>query len=192
MSVHQHRAHAPRRLRVAVITVSDTRTLATDDSGGHIARLLEGARHEVASREVVADEVAAVQGALRRALDAADAVVLNGGTGISPRDVTIEAVEPLLDKTLPGFGELFRALSFQEIGSAAFLSRATAGIARGKPVFALPGSPAAVLLAMERLLLPELGHLAGEAVKGTGAPGDPLAHRGGTGAGAGGGTGGRA
>jgi molybdopterin adenylyltransferase len=175
MSVHQHRSHAPKRLRVAVITVSDTRTLATDDSGAHIARLLEGAKHEVAAREVVPDDQARVQAALAQALDRADAVVLNGGTGISPRDVTIEAVEPLLDKLLPGFGELFRALSFQEIGSAAMLSRATAGVAKGKPVFALPGSPAAVLVAMERLILPELGHLAGEAVKGTGAPGDPHA-----------------
>jgi molybdenum cofactor biosynthesis protein B len=177
MSVRQHKAHAPRHLRVAVITVSDTRTLATDESGQRLEALLRGAGHEVASRVVVTDDRASIKAAALAALREADAVVLNGGTGISPRDVTIETVEALLDKAVPGFGELFRALSFQAIGTAAMLTRATAGVAQGKPVFALPGSPEAVALAMERLILPELGHVAGEAVKGTGGAHDPLAHR---------------
>lgn len=176
MSVHQHKAHAPRRLRVAVITVSDTRTAGTDESGALLRKLLDGAGHAVTGMAVVKDDRAAIADALKAALASeAQAVVLNGGTGVSPRDVTIETVEPMLDKRLPGFGELFRAFSFQQVGSAALLTRATAGIAQGKPVFALPGSPAAVQLAMERLVLPELGHVAGEAVKGTGREGDPLA-----------------
>jgi molybdopterin adenylyltransferase len=177
MSVHEHRARAPSRLRVAVITVSDSRTPATDESGALLRRLLEERGHTSEGSVVVRDEATEIQRALGAALaSSAQAVVLNGGTGVSPRDVTIETVEPMLDKLLPGFGELFRALSFREIGSAAMLTRATAGIARGKPVFALPGSPAAVAVAMERLVLPELGHVAGEAIKGTGKPGDPLAH----------------
>lgn len=175
MSVHQHRSHAMARLRVAVITVSDTRTTATDESGGLLRKLLAEKGHDVASHAVVRDDKDAITRAVQEALaSTAQAVVLNGGTGVSPRDVTIETLEPLLDKVLPGFGELFRALSFREIGSAAMLTRATAGIAQGKPVFALPGSPAAVLMGMERLVLPELGHVAAEAVKGTGKPGDPL------------------
>jgi molybdenum cofactor biosynthesis protein B len=150
-----------------VITVSDTRTLADDSGGALVCELLEAAGHEVALREIVKDEREAIRAALARALASADcaAVVLTGGTGISPRDVTPEAVEPLLERALPGFGELFRQLSFAEIGAAAMLSRALAGLARGKPVFALPGSRAAVRLALDRLILPELGHLAGEAGK---------------------------
>lgn len=175
MSVEQHKAHAPHHLKVAVITVSDTRTMGSDESGALLAELLAKHGHTVTARVVVRDDRAAIGEAVRAALASeAHAVVLNGGTGVSPRDVTIETVEPLLDKVLPGFGELFRALSFAEVGSAAMLSRALAGIARGKPVVALPGSPEAVRLAMERLVLPELGHLAGEAVKGTGTAGDPL------------------
>jgi molybdenum cofactor biosynthesis protein B len=175
MTVHEHHATARRGLRVAVITVSDTRTEATDDSGALLVELLAKAGHRVALRRIVKDDVAQIRAALLAGLEEADAALLNGGTGISPRDVTLEAVEPLLDKPLPGFGELFRALSFQAIGSAAMASRALAGVRGGKPVVAMPGSPQAVQLAMERLVLPELGHLAAEAVKGTGLPGDPLA-----------------
>lgn len=175
MSVEQHRRHAPSKLKVAVITVSDTREAARDESGRLLQDLLKGKGHTLAGYEVVKDDVAAIQAALDKALAGeAQAVLLNGGTGISPRDVTIEAVRPRLDKELPGFGELLRDLSFREIGSAAMLTRALAGVAKGKPVFALPGSPAAVVFAMERLILPELGHIASEAVKGTGREGDPL------------------
>jgi len=151
----------------AVITVSDTRTLADDSGGALVCELLEGAGHRVAARELVKDAAAAIGGALDAALASPDcaAVLLTGGTGIAPRDVTPEAVAPRLERHLPGFGELFRQLSFAEIGSAALVSRALAGIARGKPVFALPGSRAAIRLALERLILPELGHLVGEATK---------------------------
>ena len=147
--------------------MSDTRTLA-DDSGGELAcALLRGAGHEVALREIVKDDAGAIGAALERALASPTcaAVLLTGGTGVAPRDVTPEAVAPRLERMLPGFGELFRQLSFAEIGSAAMLSRALGGVAQGKPVFALPGSRAAIRLALERLILPELGHLVGEAHK---------------------------
>jgi molybdenum cofactor biosynthesis protein B len=152
----------------AVLTVSDTRTLETDSGGALAVELLEGAGHPVVRREIVRDEPAEIAAALRRALadEAVGAVVLTGGTGVAPRDVTPEAVTPLLERTLPGFGELFRQLSYAEIGAAAMLSRALAGLAAGRVVFALPGSRGALRLALERLILPELGHLAGEARKG--------------------------
>jgi len=164
---HPHRRAGPERVAVWVVTVSDTRTLETDAGGGLVAELLVGAGHTVAGREIVHDEAAAIAGAVRAALARADveAVVLTGGTGVAPRDVTPDAVEPLLERVVPGFGELFRALSYQQIGSAAILSRALAGLAAGRVVFALPGSRAAVQLAMSQLVLPELGHLLGEARK---------------------------
>jgi molybdopterin adenylyltransferase len=116
----------------------------------------------------VKDDVAAIRGASERALASAEcaALILTGGTGLAPRDVTPEALAPLLERPLPGFGELFRQLSFAEIGAAAMLSRALGGVARGKPVFALPGSRAALRLALERLILPELGHLVAQATRG--------------------------
>ena len=164
---HPHRRAAPERVAVWVITVSDTRTLETDTGGARVVELLGGAGHALSGREIVRDERGAIAGALRAALarDGVDAVILTGGTGVAPRDVTPEAVEPLLERVVPGFGELFRALSYAEIGSAAILSRALAGLAGGRVVFALPGSRGAVELAMQRLVLPELGHLLGEARK---------------------------
>jgi molybdenum cofactor biosynthesis protein B len=167
-SVHAHRRAAPGSLRAAVITVSDTRTLETDTGGGAVVELLEAAGHAVAAREIVPDERSAIADALARALARDDlrAVILTGGTGVAPRDVTPEAIAPLLEREIPGFGELFRMLSFEQIGSAALLSRAMAGTAAGVVVFALPGSRGAVELAMRRLILPELGHLAAEAAKG--------------------------
>jgi molybdenum cofactor biosynthesis protein B len=162
---HQaHRAAAPASVTCAVITVSDTRTEETDTSGGAIAALLEAGGHRVASRVLVRDEPAQVEAAVRQM--AADrglqAIILTGGTGISRRDGTYEAVSRLLEKRLDGFGELFRMLSFQEIGPAAMLSRAFAGTMQGRIVVALPGSEHAVRLAMTKLLLPELGHLVRE------------------------------
>jgi molybdenum cofactor biosynthesis protein B len=132
-----------------------------------VAELLGADGHPVVLREIVKDEPAQIAAALRAALDRDDvaAVIVTGGTGVAPRDVTPDAIEPLLDRVVPGFGELFRALSYQEIGSAALLSRALAGLAAGRVVFVLPGSRGAVQLAMEKLVLPELGHLAAEAVK---------------------------
>ncbi|MBW2272726.1 MAG: MogA/MoaB family molybdenum cofactor biosynthesis protein [Deltaproteobacteria bacterium] len=150
-----------------IITVSDTRDLESDTGGALVAELLRGAGHTVVSREVVRDEARAIADALSKALDAAGgrAVILTGGTGVAPRDVTPESVEPLLERVVPGFGEIFRQLSYEEIGSAALLSRALAGLARGRVVFVIPGSRGAVRLALEKLILPEIGHLAAEAVK---------------------------
>jgi len=164
---HPHRSDAPKDVPTAVITVSDTRTLDSDTGGALVVEFLEGAGHSVAAREIVADEPEAIAGALSEALEreGTRAVILTGGTGVAPRDVTPESVEPLIERVIPGFGELFRALSYEDIGSAALLSRAMAGLAQGRVVFVLPGSRGAVRLAMEKLVLPELGHLAGEARK---------------------------
>jgi molybdenum cofactor biosynthesis protein B len=147
-----------------VLTVSDSRTRADDGSGALIQESLERARHEVLERALVRDEPAEIRAAVSRALARpdADAVLVTGGTGVAARDVTVETVAPLLEKELPGFGELFRMLSFQEIGAAAMLSRALAGAAERTAVFVLPGSKAAVRLALEKLVLPELPHLVGQ------------------------------
>ena len=144
-----------------------SRTLETDTGGALVAEMLDKAGHKLSARNIVPDEPAAIEAAAREALATAGvaAVILTGGTGVAPRDVTPESVEPLLERIIPGFGELFRQLSYQDIGSAALLSRATAGLAHGKVVFVIPGSRGAVRLAMEKLILPELGHLVAEAVK---------------------------
>jgi molybdenum cofactor biosynthesis protein B len=161
MSVASHRAQAPATVTCFVLTVSDTRTLETETSGRAIADLLGAAGHVVSGRTVVRDEPGEVTAAVRDAIarGGVQAIITTGGTGISRRDSTYEALTALFDKRLDGFGELFRSLSFQEIGAAAMLSRATAGVAGGVVVFMLPGSEAAVRLAMERLILPELKHV---------------------------------
>ena len=150
------------QIACAVVTVSDTRTPVDDVSGGEIRRALTQAGHCVASSAIVPDEPAAIRAQVEEAAkgDEIAAIVVTGGTGIAPRDVTIESLQGLWAKELPGFGEIFRALSYAELGPAAFLSRATAGVIAGKFVVVLPGSPAACRLAMERLVLPELGHVA--------------------------------
>jgi len=165
--LHQHRQSARAAVPTLVVTVSDTRTLETDSGGALAAELLAGAGHPLVRREIVKDEPAAIADAVRRGLaeDGVGALILTGGTGVAPRDVTPDAVEPLLERVIPGFGEIFRALSYEEIGSAALLSRALAGIAAGRVVFVLPGSQGAVRLGLEKLVLPELGHLAAEALK---------------------------
>jgi molybdopterin adenylyltransferase len=161
MAVQEHhRRGAHVHLTLGVITASDTRDAVSDESGRLIRELLEGAGHRVTNYEVLPDSPGRIAEAVRKGLRDLDGVIINGGTGIAARDSTIEAIRPLIDKELEGFGELFRALSFQEIGSAAFLSRALAGISGGKIIVALPGSPNACRLAMEKLLLPELGHMA--------------------------------
>jgi len=164
---HHHRKAAPVDVPTVVITVSDTRDLESDTGGALVAELLQGGGHSVVSREIVRDEAEAIAGALSKALACEEgrAVILTGGTGVAPRDVTPESVEPLLERVVPGFGEIFRQLSYEEIGSAALLSRALAGLARGRVVFVIPGSRGAVRLALEKLILPEIGHLAAEAVK---------------------------
>jgi molybdenum cofactor biosynthesis protein B len=160
MSVAEHKAHAPAHVKCFVLTVSDTRTLETETSGRTIAELLEGAGHTVASRELVRDDAEAVATIVRKFIGrGADAIITTGGTGIARRDSTYEAVTALLDKRLDGFGELFRMISFQDIGPAAMLSRACAGVSGGCAIFILPGSEAAVRLAMTQLILPELAHV---------------------------------
>jgi molybdenum cofactor biosynthesis protein B len=164
---HHHRRDAPVEVPTAIVTVSDTRTLETDSGGALVEEMLVAAGHSVTSRRIVPDEPVAIRAALDQAIADASprAVVLTGGTGIAPRDVTPDTIEPELDRLVPGFGELFRMLSYEDIGAAALLSRALAGLKEGKVVFVIPGSRGAVRLAMEKLILPELGHLAGEAVK---------------------------
>jgi molybdenum cofactor biosynthesis protein B len=164
MSVAEHRSYSPRSVACFVLTVSDSRTLETDTSGQAIAALLEAAGHQVTGRSVVADEPDDVAAEVRRVLATGNiqAVIATGGTGIAKRDSTYEALVGLFEKHLDGFGELFRLLSFDEIGPAAMLSRATAGVMSGRIIFLLPGSEHAVRLAMERLILPELGHIVGQ------------------------------
>lgn len=167
MSVSEHRASAPEALRIAVLTVSDTRTIETDTSGAMIVMLLEEAGHEVIERAIVPDEPDRMAPLLRSwsERDNIHAALLTGGTGISPRDQTYETVSALLTKPLPGYGELFRMLSYAEIGPATILSRAVGGLMGRLVVLGMPGSRAAVTLAMTKIILPELRHLVGEARK---------------------------
>jgi molybdenum cofactor biosynthesis protein B len=166
MSAPEHRRDAPTSVRCVVVTVSDTRTPVTDTSGNVIAAMLMDAGHEIKSRRLVKDDPSAVREAVTTALVDADAIITTGGTGLTARDNTYEAIAALLDKQLDGFGELFRMLSYTEIGAAAMLSRATAGSIGSTAVFALPGSEAAVRLAMTKLILPELGHVVRELQRG--------------------------
>jgi molybdenum cofactor biosynthesis protein B len=155
----EHRSDAPTHVACFVLTCSDSRAHADDVSGRALREGLEAAGHTVVGQTVVRDEPEEIRAAVERGLQGgARAVLVTGGTGITRRDQTVEAIRPLLEKEIPGFGELFRMLSFQEIGSAAWLSRALAGTVRGTLVFVLPGSPNAVRLALDRLILPELGH----------------------------------
>jgi molybdopterin adenylyltransferase len=165
MGQAEHKAQAPRSVRVFIITVSDTRTDETDASGRAIADLLTAAGHQVAGRTIVKDDPDLVRGTIERQLASPDvhAIITTGGTGITSRDSTYEAVTAMLQKRLDGFGELFRMLSYEQIGSAAIMSRACAGLAAGRIIVCLPGSEAAVRLAVEKLLIPELGHLVQQA-----------------------------
>jgi molybdenum cofactor biosynthesis protein B len=165
MSHVDHKRDAPQSVRCSVVTISDTRTEETDTGGLTISELLRAAGHIVVGRTIVKDDPDLVRGTIERQLANPDVqvVITTGGTGITSRDRTYEVVSALFDKRLEGFGELFRVLSYEQIGSAAMMSRACAGLVAGRIVAALPGSEAAVRLAMERLLLPELGHLVREA-----------------------------
>jgi molybdopterin adenylyltransferase len=166
-STNQHRCESPKSVRCAVVTVSDTRTIETDKGGLVIVEMLTAAGHDVVSREIVRDEPRSIDPLIRRLADAAttDAILITGGTGIAARDMTFETVGSLLTKTLPGYGELFRMLSYEDIGPAAMLSRAIGGVLDGVIVLTMPGSVAAVRLAMEKLIVPEVGHLVYEARK---------------------------
>jgi len=165
MSHVEHREAAPRSVRCFVVTVSDTRTEATDSAGRTVAERLMTAGHRVAWRTIVKDDPDLVRSTVERQLAAPDVevIITTGGTGITSRDSTYEAIAGLLHKRLDGFGELFRMLSFEQIGPAAMMSRACAGLAAGHILISLPGSEAAVRLAMERLVIPELGHLVQQA-----------------------------
>jgi len=161
MAVTEHKDKAHRSVRCAVITASDTRSEETDISGKKIKDLLVANHHVVVSYQILKDEPVQIAAAVRTLLEQpeVDALIINGGTGIAPRDTTFEAVQGLLEKEIGGFGELFRMLSYQDIGSAAMLTRTTAGVAKGKIVVSLPGSTGAVELGMSKLILPELGHM---------------------------------
>ena len=162
MSVATHRKDAPASVRCFVLTISDTRTAETDTSGDAIAQALTTAGHDVAGRRIVRDDPATVREIVRAESRNVPVIVTTGGTGITARDSTYEAISTLLDKRLDGFGELFRMLSYEQIGSAAMLSRACAGSIGTTAIFALPGSEQAVRLAMDKLILPEIGHVVGE------------------------------
>lgn len=161
MSLEQHRQQSPAHVRFAVITISDTRDAGSDRGGAYLVEALGAAGHRVVWRAIRRDEPREIEESVRQAVarEDVDIVLTTGGTGIAPRDVTFPTLERLFESTIPGFGELFRWLSFQQIGAAAMLSRATAGLLNGKVVVALPGSPKALQLALEEILLKEVGHL---------------------------------
>lgn len=165
MGAEDHRekaGHGP--VTVGIVTVSDTRTSETDVNGQYLRERFEGLGHRVAGYRIIRDEPDQVRVALEElsAVAGMQVILFNGGTGIAPRDTTFDVLSTMLEKTLPGFGEIFRMLSYAEVGAAAMLSRATAGTFRGKVVVSTPGSPNAVRLAAEKLILPELNHLAWE------------------------------
>lgn len=168
MSVEEHRKEAPQTVSCMVITVSDTRTAETDKSGQLMIQLLKANGHQVVDYRIVKDEYESIRNLIAEGASSplVEAILLNGGTGITDRDTTYEAVDSMLDKKMPGFGEIFRYLSYTEdIGSAAILSRAIAGVCKGTAVFSTPGSSGAVKLAMERIIIPELTHVMREIYK---------------------------
>jgi len=169
MGHEEHRREAPRSIKIFVVTASDSRGEAEDTSGAFLREAAARAGHQVLGHRIVKDEPAAIRAALEEGARAgAEAILVNGGTGIAARDRTYEAVSGLLEKRIDGFGELFRMLSYAEIGSAAMLSRAVAGVWGGRALFSVPGSGAAVRLAWEKLIAPELGHVLRELRKDAG------------------------
>jgi molybdenum cofactor biosynthesis protein B len=166
-STTQHRCESPKSVRCAVVTISDTRTIEADRGGALIVEMLTAGGHGVSSRHIVRDDPAEIEPLLKKLADpeATDAVLMTGGTGIAARDKTFETVSSLLTKPMPGYGELFRMLSYEDIGPAAMLSRAVGGVLNNVIVLTMPGSVAAVRLAMEKLIVPEIGHLVYEARK---------------------------
>ncbi len=160
MSHLGHHRHDVQNVTCAIITVSDTRTAETDGSGRRIQALLRDAGHHIAYYQILKDEPALIVGAITAVPPEADVIIVNGGTGLARRDTTFEAVSRLIEKEITGFGELFRMLSYEEIGPAAMLSRATAGVIGKRILFSVPGSTAAVELAMSKLIVPILGHVA--------------------------------
>jgi len=160
VETHEHHKHeAPQDLKIAVVTVSTTRDPQTDGSGGLLKELIEKNGHAVVGYAVIPDLVKDIAETVQMFVeDGADAIIVNGGTGVAPADVTIEALKPLFSKEITGFGQLFTMLTYEEIGTAGVNSRATAGIISGRPVYCIPGSPNACRLAAEKLIMPEIGH----------------------------------
>ena len=167
MSYHEHKQKAPRSVNCVVLTISDSRTEENDDSGRLIKEKLNQNGHQVIFYSILKDEADAIRKQINELLGQEDlqVIIANGGTGVSHRDITVETIQPILEKKLDGFGELFRFLTYQEIGTVSIASRAIAGVARGKVILCLPGSPGAAELAMEKIILPEIGHLVREATR---------------------------
>ena len=166
-STTQHRCDSPKSVRCAVITVSDTRTLQTDRGGKLVADLLTAGGHQLAGRHIAPDDPREIEPLVRKLAEpeSVDAILITGGTGIAQRDQTFETISGLLTKAMPGYGELFRMLSYDDIGPAAMLSRAVGGVMNKVVILTMPGSTAAVQLAMDKLIVPEIGHLVFEARK---------------------------
>lgn len=167
MSVEEHKKDAPKNVTIIVVTVSDTRTKETDESGKIIVDLLKNSGHEIIDHIIMENNESVLKTFIEHELVwyRAQVILFNGGTGISSRDITVETVEKLMDKKLDGFGEIFRYLSYKEIGTAALMSRTMACVCGSTIVICLPGSPKAVKLAMEQLVLREIGHMVGEVTK---------------------------
>lgn len=164
MGYKEHKCHSPKNVSVAVITVSDTRTKEDDESGKYIMKKLEENGHKIISYSIIRDEKKLLNDELKKLIDNDElqVIITNGGTGASGRDVTVDVIEGLLDKKIDGFGEIFRYLSYKEIGSPAIMSRAVAGAVKNKIIICLPGSLGAVKLGVEKLIIPEIGHLVWE------------------------------
>lgn len=165
MGYHDHKHTAPKKVNCAVVIISGSRTEQNDESGKLIMQTLKDNGHQVTSYDILRNDAGAIHKKLDELLndDGLQVIITSGGTGASRMDLTIETISPVLDKKLDGFGELFRFLTYQEIGTGSILSRAMAGVARGKVIICLPGSTAAVRLAVEQIILPEIGHLVREA-----------------------------
>ncbi|MBN1368923.1 MAG: molybdenum cofactor biosynthesis protein MoaB [Dehalococcoidaceae bacterium] len=167
MGYHDHKEASPVVVSAGVLVISDSRTEYSDESGKLICRLLESNGHDLGGFELLKNEPLSITASVNKLIESAhvQAIIISGGTGLSARDVTVETVAPMLDKKLDGFGELFRSLSYREIGSGCIMSRAMAGVCRKKVIICLPGSLKAVRLAMENIILPELGHMVREATR---------------------------
>ena len=167
MSHLEHKEMSPKAITCAVLIISDSRTEKTDESGKYLVEKLEGNGHTVVDYALLKNDPEAIKQKLIEYLEQEElqVIITSGGTGVSIRDVTVETVTPMLDKTLDGFGELFRSLSYMEIGTASIMSRAIAGVMGGKVIICGPGSLAAVKLAVEKIILPEIGHMVREATR---------------------------
>jgi len=167
MGYHEHKHHSIKNVRCAVLIISDSRTEKDDESGAYLKRRIADEGHVVSDYAIIKNEVAAINEKLKELVSQTDVqvIVTSGGTGLSHRDVTVDTVEGMLEKRLDGFGELFRMLTFQEIGAGSILSRATAGVVSGKVIICIPGSLGAVTLAIDKIILPEIGHLVREATR---------------------------